>query len=338
MAQQTYRQLVNKALLEAGVTLDDIGTGSSFTSPDDKMHSRFKTWVADSWKEVQMMYSELEFTIKQASIKFQPRIYIEQNSTSNDTPAAGAVLIGATSGTKFAVGRKIDNTTADIDLRSGAWASGTAKAFIGLTTEGFAASSEYGVPFMLNEQIGLYQSDGTTLTEAAFARYKGTGGFDLAVEVTDLLEPRMDTFFVHPMAGDADTDFNSTDYTRARLDYLKWEQFKLITGLEQTLGQPYVFSVNPRGFYEFYPKPDGPYILNFHYESEPQVLATETEVLSPALKEQYEDIIIWRTVMHYADFDRKNEVWARAKKRYDYYLNQILRKEMPPVTHAPSRF
>jgi len=78
--------------------------------------------------------------------------------------------------------------------------------------------------------------------------------------------------------------------------------------------------------------------LNFHYEAEPQVLSTETEVLSPAMKEQYEDIIVWRAIMHYADYDRKDAVYLRAKKRYDYYLNQLFRKEMPMVTHAPSRF
>lgn len=338
MAQQTYRQLINKAIQEAGVTLNDIGTGSSFTTPDDTMHKRFKTWVADSWKETQMMYSELEFTIKQAAIKVQPRIYLEQNSTSNDTPAAGAVLIGATSGVKFAVGRKIDNSTADIDLRSGAWASGTAKAYIGITTEGFSASSDYGTPFLMNEQIGLYASDGTTLTEAAFARYKGQGAHDLSVEVTDLLEPRLDTFYVHLMAGDADTDFNQTDYSRTLMSYCRWEDWRHIVGMEQSQGQPAYFSTNPRGITEFYPKPNGPYIVQFHYEGEPQVLSTETEVLNPAMKEQYEDIIVWRAVMHYADYDRKPEVWSRAKKRYDYYVNQLIRKEMPPVTYARSRF
>ncbi len=337
MAQQTYRQMVNKAILESGVTLDDIGTGTSFTSPDDKMHSRFKTWIADSWKEVQMMYSELDFTIKQASIKIQPRVYLEQNSTSNDTPAAGNVLIGATSGTKFAVGRKIDNSTADIHLLSGAWASGTAKAYIGYTTEGFSASSSYGTPFMLNEHIGLYQSDGTTLIEAAFARYKGTGRYDLATEVTDLLEPRVDQFFIHEMAGDADTDFNSTNYSRTKLCYVPVEQWSSLN-IEQSTGQPGYFTCAPNGFYEFFPKCNGPYILNIGYEAEPQVLSTETEVLSPAMKEQYEDMIVWRAVMHYADYDRKDAVYLRAKKRYDYYLNQLFRKEMPMVTHAPSRF
>lgn|SRR5574343_1062307 len=336
MAQQTYRQMVNKAILESGVTLDDIGTGTSFTSPDDKMHSRFKTWIADSWKEVQMMYSELDFTIKQASLKVQPRIYIEQNSTSNDTPAAGAVIIGATSGTKFAVGRKIDNSTADIHLLSGAWASGTAKAFIGLTTEGFSDSSAYGVPFQLNEQLDLYQSDGTTLTEAAFARYKGTGRYDFATEVTDLLEPRLDTFYTFEMAGDADTDFNSTNYSRQKLCYVPIEQWRF--DIEQSAGRPNYFTCSHNGYYELYPKCNGPYLLNFHYEAEPQVLSTETEVLSPAMKEQYEDIIVWRAIMHYADYDRKDAVYLRAKKRYDYYLNQLFRKEMPMVTHAPSRF
>lgn len=338
MASLTYRQLINKALQEAGVTLEDIGTGTSFTTPDDTMHKRFKTWVADSWKEVQIMYSEIDFTIKKATLKVNPRIYLEQNSTSNDTPAAGAVLIGQTSGTKFAVGRKIDNSTADIDLRSGAWASGTAKAYIGITTEGFAASSDYGDPFLLNEQISLYASDGTTLTEANFARYKGRGQWDLAVEVTDLLEARTDTFYCHYMAGDADTDFNSTTFYRDNLHFVRHEDWRFLNSLEQQFGTPTNFTITTQGLFQLYPQPDGPYLIQFDYEGEPQVLSTETETLSPSLKEFYEDVIVWRAVMKYADFDRKQEVWARAKRQYDFYLNQILRKEMPPVTHAPSRF
>ena len=338
MASMTYRELVNKALLESGVTLEDIGTGSSFTSPSDKMHKRFKQWVADSWKETQLNYNELDFTIKRAAIKVQPRIYIEQNSASNDTPAAGAVLIGQTSGTKFAVGRKINNSTADIDLRSGAWTSGTAKAYIGITTEGYSNASAYSTPFLLNEQISLYASDGTTLTEADFARYKGRGAWDLSVEVSDLLEARVDTFYIHNMAGDADTDFNDTNYFRDNLFFMPHEEWRYANELDRQFGTPRLFTINPQGFLELAPQPDGPMIIQFSYEGEPQVLSTETETLSPSIKEYYEDVIVWKTVMKYADYDRKPEVWARAKRQYDFYLNQLHRREMPPVTHAPSRF
>ena len=138
MAQQTYRQMVNKAILESGVTLDDIGTGTSFLLLPMTRCTRFKTWIADSWKEVQMMYSELDFTIKQNLAESSTSYLYRAEQHEQRYPAAGAVIIKATSGTKFAVGRKIDNSTADIHLLSGVWASGTAKAFIGLTTEGSA--------------------------------------------------------------------------------------------------------------------------------------------------------------------------------------------------------
>lgn len=337
MAQQTYRQLVNKAILESGTTLVDIGTGSSFTSPDDKLHSRFKTWVADSWKEIQMMHSELDFTIKQASIKIQPRIYVEQDSTDATTPVSSRALSGATSLTAFVIGEKIDASTADVHLLSGAWASGTAKAYIGLAIVPNATGvtmSSFGTNYALNERLS--QITGATVQN--FARYKGPGRYDLATEVTDLLEPRLDTFRIAEMDGDAYTDFNQGTYDPTVLVYVPWERWRWATSVEKSAGSPRYFTCAPNGHYEFFPKPDGPYILNFHYEAEPQVLSTETEVLSPAMKEQYEDMIVWRAVMHYADFDRKNDVYLRAKKRYEYYLNQLHRKEMPMVCHAPSRF
>lgn len=338
MAQQTYRQLVNKAILESGVDLQDIGTGSAFTTPDDTMQKRFKNWVADAWKETQLMFSEIDFTNKQASIKIQPRIYVEQNSDNTVTPVGGRFVHGYTSETGFVVGEKIDASTADVHLLSGAWASGTAKAYIGLATvpamAGFTCSAP-GTPFSLNEGLSQAISFGD---EQDLGRYKGPGRYDFATEVTDLLEPRLDTFRINPMDGDAYTAFNEGEYNPQLLTYIPWDRWRYYMDVEQSSGPPQFFTCAPNGHYEFYPKCDKPYILNFHYEAEPQILSTETEVLNPAMKEQYEDIIVWKAVMHYADYDRKNDVYLRAQKRYDYYLNLLLRKEMPTVTHAPSKF
>lgn len=337
MAQQTYRQLVNKAILESGTDLEDIGTGSAFTTPDDKMQTRFKTWVADAWKETQLMFSEIDFTTKQASIKVQPRIYVEQDSTDATAPVSSRAISGNSTNVAFVVGEKIDASTADVHLLSGAWASGTAKAYIGLAIAPNATGVTMSGPgdnYALNERLTQI----TGVTTDAFGRYKGPGRYDLATEVTDLLEARHDTFRINPMDGDAYPAFNQESYNPKLLQYVPWDRWRYNVNGETTPGEPRFFTCAPNGHYEFYPKPDIPYILNFHYEAEPQVLLTETEVLNPAMKEQYEDIIVWQAVMFYADFDRKGDVYMRAKKRRDYYLNLLLRKEMPMVTHAPSRF
>lgn len=338
MAQQTYRQLVNKAILESGTDLEDIGTGSAFTTPDDKMQTRFKTWVADAWKETQLMFSEIDFTTKQASIKVQPRIYVEQDSTDATTPISEYALRGATTGINFIIGEKINGTTADVHLLSGAWGSGTAKAYIGITTipnsTGLTINSP-GENYALNERLAMFTAPATTFN---FARYKGPGRYDLATEVTDLLEARHDTFRINPMDGDAYAAFNQESYNPKLLQYVPWDRWRYNVNGETTPGEPRFFTCAPNGHYEFYPKPNIPYILNFHYEAEPQILSAEADVLNPAMKEQYEDIIVWQAVMFYADFDRKGDVYMRAKKRRDYYLNLLLRKEMPMVTHAPSRF
>ncbi len=338
MAQQTYRQLVNKAIMEAGVTLSDISTGASFTTPADTMHKRFKTWVADAWKEIQMEFSEQEFTIKQASILVNPRVYIEQASGTS-TPLAGQLLKGEDTLTSYAIAPKIDGSTADIHLLSGVWGSSTAKAYIGLD---FTVNVSFYTPgqfYKLNEWLDFYDSD-DVLLQNKMARVKGPGRYVLETEVSDLLDPRLDTFYLQTPGGFSGTGFtnnNDATNTQTRLRYVPWDQWNFAV-MERTIGWPEYFTQAPNGHIEFNKILDQPYILNFHYEAEPQVLSTETEVISNSFKEQYEDMIVWRAVMHYADYDNKPNKYMLAKKRYEYYLKLILKKEMPTVSFSPTIF
>lgn len=49
----TYLELVNKAIVESGVDLDQL-TAGTFASPPDPYHVKFKNWVNDAWKEIQL--------------------------------------------------------------------------------------------------------------------------------------------------------------------------------------------------------------------------------------------------------------------------------------------
>lgn len=336
MAQQTYRQLINKAIQESGVSLGEIGTGSSFTTPADTMHKRYKTWVADAWKEIQLEFSEMEFTQKLATIMVNPRVYVEAVAGGN-TPSVADYLQADDTDTNYGVATKIDGSTADIHLLSGTWGANTAKAYIGLDM--FASASTTSQFYKLNEMIDLYDSDNTTLIQNNAMRVKGVGRYDLATEVSDLLDARYDTFYLQTMGGHLTTARNDSSVDQHKLELIPYERWMYThTPTARGIGQPSCFTQTPQGHIEFDSIPDQPYILHFFYEGEPQVLSTETETLSPAMKEQYEDIIVWKAVMHYADYDRKPEVFVRARKRYDFYLSRLMKKEMPEVNFNTGMF
>lgn len=335
MAQKTYRQFVNKAILESGTTLSDIGTGSSFTSPSDRLHEKFKGWVADAWKEIQMEHGEFEFTQKQASILINPRVYVEQIAGTT-TPAAADILVGDDTLTSTRIANNLTLSAADIHLLSGAWGSTTAKAYIGF--DWGAAQSTVGQYYKLNEKIDHNDSSNDPLVANAM-RVKGIGRYSLTTEISDLLEPRLDTFWLQSPGGSGVTANNDAVNSAIRLAHYPWDRWNYNTGvINKSIGTPSCFTQAPNGHIEFDRIPDTQYILNLHYEAEPQVLSTETEVLSAPLEEFYEDIIVWKAVMHYADYDRKPEVFMRARKRYEWYLGRLFNKKLPNVGFSPNIF
>jgi hypothetical protein len=52
----------------------------------------------------------------------------------------------------------------------------------------------------------------------------------------------------------------------------------------------------------------------------------------------YQDMIVWRTVMNYADYDRKPDMFARAERRYKYYKNRAEKNLMPTPTYGFNRY
>ncbi len=332
MAQQTYRQLVNKAILESGSTLSDIGTESSFTSPSDKMHTRFKTWVADACKEIQMENTEMEFSQKQASILINPRVYVEQED--GNAPTAGQLYIGQDTGVEYAQAVKIDNSTVDIDLLSGNWNTGSATAYVGLVATGNTTLGDF---FKINELVDLYS--GAFLDTADFVRIKGVGRYDLYSEITGLLSYNRSTFYLSVPGGHGNTVFNDASTTSTRITHVPWALWaERPDHFTKTIGAPQYFTEAPNGHIEFDTILDRPYILHFNYEAAPQILSGETDTLTFDLPEQLEDIIVWKAVMHYADHDNKNSIYMRAKKRYEWYLHRMIHAKSPEVTFNRSYF
>lgn len=71
-----YLELVNKALDEAGQSLDPL-TSTNFANPSgSKMYLRFKSWVAEAWEEIQTESKDAFFSSAVVVTSLRPRIRV----------------------------------------------------------------------------------------------------------------------------------------------------------------------------------------------------------------------------------------------------------------------
>ena len=313
---KTYLELVNDAIRESGVDLDSLSV-LDFASPTDKMHERFKHWVSQAWKELQMERNEWEFKSKRATLNINPRIevYLGDRSVA---PPVDSTFIGNDTGATF----KVVGT----ELLDGAWSAGTAKAVLDIL--------DINGDYRFNEYFDEISPTPANLD--AF-RLKGWGRYDLRQMVSDLSEADNTTFFVQD-AGGSTIQPNTSSANLEKLLYVPWASW--VNYYEEAyggLGTPRYFTTTPEGKYDFWPRLDKQYTLYFTYLSKPASLADDDDTLYN-FPEEYEDAIVWRAVMYYAEYDRQFDVFQRASRRYGFYKNRLERNQMPPVYFGPCKY
>lgn len=313
---KTYLELINKAVKEAGVDLDPLSS-SDFANPPNKMHSRFKDWIYDAWKEIQMERNEWEFKTKRATINILPKILV-QNGDRSVAPPVDSEFIGNDTGTTF--------TVKAVDLHSGAWASATAEATLDiLSLDGEYKFNEY------------FDEVSPTPANLDVFRVKGWGRYNLDSLVSDLSEPDISTFYIQDSGGST-YQTNNDSANLEKLIYVPWPSWS--NYYEEALGGrgiPRYFTTTPDGLYDFWPRLDKEYTLHFTYLAQPSTLSAYTDTLS-GIPEEYEDIVVWKAVIFYAEFDRAMDVLQRANKRYLFYKFRMERNEMPVVAFGPCKY
>lgn len=317
----TYLQGVNSSILESGVDLDEL-TSSNFASTTDPLAKRFKLWYNQALKEIQLERNEWQYMTKQAQLVIYPRVHVIDGNRSV-APPADSEFTGDDSGASF--------TVVTTTLLDGTWAGGDAEAYIDyLSLSGMWSVNE------------LFDEDTPTVANTDVFRVKWWGRYDLESDVTDLLEPNYESFSVQGASGLSDTDLNTGDTSITGLKFVEWADFNNAYEYNPVFNRPLFITKTPNGEYDFYPRPDQAYILTFQYSAEPETLTLYSDTITklPAL---YHDMVVWRTVMYYADYDSKPSMFARAERRYEYYKNRIEKNQMPQVTlgfnrYASSRF
>lgn len=316
----TYLQLVNNSLRESGADLDSLTDFTTMNSLQTKM----KNWVAQAWKEVCMERDEWEYMTGLAVVDIYPRIYVEDWNRAGGIPSAGATFEGAESEWGFTL-VSVDSVEGLITNANGL------SAFINIST--FETSP---LPF-LNEQFGELAPtpDSTAFTFKGWGRYNFQTYTDTVnISGTDrtfsAIEPVLHTFYVQ------DVEAGSTNLTQ--LVYTPYSRFiETVPEYNVGLGMPQLFTTTPDGRYDVYPRLDKHYVIKYNYTKAVNELSLVTDI-PLNLPTEYHDVIMWKALMYYSQYDNNQVMYKHALSRYAFYRNKMERRLMPMPSFGRNQF
>jgi hypothetical protein len=304
----TFIELVNKTIRAAGVELDELLVGD-FASPSDPLQAKFKEWVADAWFEEQLSRKDWEFTQKLGQTDINPRVLIVDGDHPHTT-IVGATFEGDTSGFEL--------TVKAVDILSGSFNAGNAQAILDLEP----LTSNNFIPGELFDEV-----DPDPLNVNVF-KVRWEAYYDLVTDTTGSYEVSKSSFYIVDPETGAD---------RNRLKWISFEEYQNIanqgTGY---FGTPTYIAETPDGHYTFFPRPNKRYRLTFTYTTIPQTLVDDDD--EPACPVEYHDVIVYRALMNYADYDEKPQVFARAERRYNLYKNRLNVNKLPELKWGANRY
>ena len=311
-----YITLVNQAIIESGADLDPIEAGD-FTSPSDSMSRKFKQWMTRSWRELQQENNSWHYMSKQAQFIINPRLLVVDGDRAT-APPVDSEYLGEDTGASFVV----TGTT----LLEGVWATGSAVAIV--------EYKELEGQFKWNE---FYNEVLPDVSEDDVFRVKWWGRYDFHTTITDMLEPNITTFFIQSTGGSATQD-NTASADNGYLINVPWAQWLAqFEGDQTSRGRPRYFTTTPDGWYDFWPRPDEQYVLTFTYSAKPQELEDDDDE-PEGLDANYQDILVWSTVMKWADYQERPSQFARAERMYERYKNRMERNLKPQWGFSPNEY
>lgn len=313
-----YLELVNSAIVESNADLAEL-TSANFASPPDKMFTRFKRWVRQANKQMQLERDEYFTRVKEGVAYVSPRFeFYDYQAIVPSTPAQG-VCVSAETDHVF--------TTAPV-ISTGA---DTGYSII-TAVDGNPVSIEDQVRF--NLKIGeniLYPDDTNPEASTRFKRW-GTYNFTdqnavLDTDLTDVSDIHLDT-----MRYVVDSQ---TPTGEQRLTYTPFYDFP-DHHLYDTPGQPRIFTQLPTGRYALWPHPAYPIRLRFRYTAAVNDLEAWDDT-PEWLREQWHEGIVWLAVKYYAENVQNPALEQRAWRRWNNTKQQMERNEMPTAGFNPVR-
>lgn len=316
MANATFGSLVNDTIDESGTHLDQLDS-VTWATTTDPMHRRFKKWVREAYKRIQMDRGEWEFRSKKATVIVSPRIQVQDGDyPAVGGPAAGVVVEGTETQARL--------TVLDSILLNGTWAGGNAEAIVEFKdlTDNFKLNEPYDeiTPDPLNLEI---------------FKIKSWGKWNLRDIVPDLEEVDQNSFYIQTTGGST-VQPNDSGVGATNLRFINYNFWKYGVNNEYFGGgAPTALTISSDGWLDLYPKPRSQYVLQFDYTANPVELnAWADEVTN--IPEIYQDAIKWMAVYMFAQYNENERIRRLAEKELKWYMSRMDSKELVEATFGTS--
>lgn len=316
MATMTYLEIVNRAITESKVSLDELTVANFANPPRTVMYKRFKDWVNVAYEELYNDHKDWFFRKERAVVTLRPRLYLGGASA---LLAVGDILEGRSSGTRFQIVDLVVHEEAEQNLSSE------------ITVEVEYLDSTLATDLYAREVFDRVSP--VALLDAA--HLIGLGHYYFAEDIPGLEEIDPDTFVTYEIPGeDSGTKLHSVRPSSI-VRPVSWPNDLAFTTFSGTT--PQYISRTPYGSFALYPQPEEAIQAAFDYTRKVQLLEDALDI-PEALPSEDHMYLVWKAMEEYADFDRNPDVFRRAQKhlkKYDYYL---ARDHLPKMTFARSRF
>jgi len=316
----TFLQIVNTALIESGITQDELTT-ANFASPPDPILSRFKGWCKSAYEDIQTDRRDWEFMQDSGVVLLQPKmeLYGCVAPTLATSDWTGAVL-------------RLHSSSNSPIITVGTMGTITDGTFLGNNVEAPISFSLYSdTPWLIEPGDLLTTAAGTTYGYfKRFGRYNlSQGDSSFADYTADIAEVKLDSVAVSDYQYVSGQSLTSVTYTKLQfISYGDWQRYGY--DRPKVVGAPLYFTLSNNGEFEFYPPLDRAYHISFEYTRTPQTLSAhgDTPTYLPA---RFHNAIAWRAVMYWAEYEGNGQQYNRAKARYTKFETEMIRDLLPPV-------
>jgi len=120
------------------------------------------------------------------------------------------------------------------------------------------------------------------------------------------------------------------------LNYMEWTTFRNLyryANMRNTKARPVVVSIMPNKDLAFGSTPDGVYVIDGEYYTQPVTLAADAD--TPLLPSRYHMAIVYRTMMYYAGYEAAPEVLSRGDFEYRRLYSRMEIDQLPTIVSGP---
>jgi len=127
---------------------------------------------------------------------------------------------------------------------------------------------------------------------------------------------------------DVDNVYITVSSVMSQMDYLPWEDYDPTESYGSNR-DPYEFTILPNGKLRCLPTPDDAYTITYNYWLKPAELDDTDDDAESVIPSQYHDLIVYRAMMFYANYENAPEVMAQGGQGYGELMQQLEQDQLP---------